>query len=172
MPRYTIKVPLSVNGMRDLKKKISTIERNVPKIEQKFIKKSVDFMEERAKFYIRTTTGGSSWYQLTHTLENSFLKDYQMKKLINYCFYSAYVEFGTGIIGKGTHPQSQTYQYDVNNHGDNGWYFFDDNGNLHWTKGMKAHAYMYNTVVDYFYKEEYKRLFNEAANEVLGGILK
>ena len=167
---YIIRVPLSVNGIRKAKKKIKAIKNRLPAVEKKFISKSLNFLEERAKFYIQSTTGGS-WYELTHTLENSFIKDESVGKLINNCFYAAVVEFGTGTVGEGTHPLSKEYEYDVNSHGEEGWFFFDDDGNIHWTKGMKAHAYMYNAVVDYYYKEEYKRIFKEAFDEVLGGVL-
>lgn len=41
--------------------------------------------------------------------------------------YMIYVEFGTGIVGKGTHPMPQLsedfFGWDVNNHGDEGWVY-------------------------------------------------
>ena len=61
-----------------------------------------------------STTGGSSWYQVTGKLSRSWIKDYDLGTLINYCGYSAFVEYGTGVAGKGTHPDAQGYQYDVN----------------------------------------------------------
>ena len=62
-------------------------------------------------------------------------------------YYAVYVEFGTGVVGKGSpHPNPQGYQYDVNSHGDKGWvYYDDDSGQFRWTKGFKSRPFMYNT---------------------------
>ena len=62
-------------------------------------------------------------------------------------YYAVYVEFGTGVVGsQSPHPNPQGYQYDVNNHGDEGWvYYDDDSGNFRWTKGFKSRPFMYNT---------------------------
>ncbi len=54
------------------------------------------------------------------------------------------VEFGTGVVGANSpHPNPKNYTYDVNSHGDKGWYYYNDK--LHWTKGMPSRPYMYNT---------------------------
>ena len=65
-------------------------------------------------------------------------------------YYAAYVEFGTGVVGKASpHPDPQGWQYDVNNHGDEGWvYYDDDSGKFRWTKGFKSRPFMYNTARD------------------------
>ena len=62
-------------------------------------------------------------------------------------YYAVYVEFGTGVVGsQSPHPNPNGYQYDVNNHGDEGWvYYDDDSGNFRWTKGFKSRPFMYNT---------------------------
>jgi len=62
-------------------------------------------------------------------------------------YYAAYVEFGTGVVGsRSPHPNPQGWQYDVNNHGDEGWiYYNDDVGGFRWTKGFKSRPFMYNT---------------------------
>lgn len=61
--------------------------------------------------------------------------------------YAVYVEFGTGVVGKGSpHPDPQGYQYDVNNHGYKGWIYYDeDSGEFRWTQGYKSRPFMYNT---------------------------
>lgn len=147
--------------------------KKLPAVNQKFISRSLEFIEENAKIYIDQTTGGSNWYQLTGNLKNSFEKELldNLGKLINNCYYSAYVEYGTGVVGNGTHPDSEGYVYDVNMHGDNGWWFFDDKGNMHWTKGMEAHRFLYNAINDYV-DGEYKKIFDEVWKEEIGGIFK
>ena len=60
--------------------------------------------------------------------------------------YGALVEFGTGIVGKqNSHDLAGnvSYKYDVNNHGDAGWWWPDDYGGIHWTKGMPSRPFMY-----------------------------
>lgn len=77
------------------------------------------------------------------------------------CEYAKYVEFGTGIVGENNpHPNPDGWQYDINRHGDNGWFYIGRDGEWHWTKGMPARPFMYNTVID-LYSKIYK-----IANEV------
>ena len=62
--------------------------------------------------------------------------------------YAIYVEFGTGIVGAGSpHPAPAGWRYDVNNHGEKGWWYFNDRDQKwHWTKGIESRPFMYNTV--------------------------
>ena len=78
--------------------------------------------------------------------------------------YAIYVEFGTGVVGKGSpHPDPQGYKYDVNNHGDKGWVYYDeDSGKFRWTRGFKSRPFMYNTA------KELERKCIEIAKEVFG----
>lgn len=61
--------------------------------------------------------------------------------------YAVYVEFGTGVVGAGSpHPAPAGWQYDVNDHGESGWWYYNDrDGKMHWTKGMQSRPFMYNT---------------------------
>lgn len=62
--------------------------------------------------------------------------------------HSGYVEFGTGIKGKeNQHPNPglANWKYDVNEHGEAGWWYWGDDGQWHWTKGMPSRPYMYDT---------------------------
>lgn len=63
------------------------------------------------------------------------------------CDWAAFVEFGTGIVGiENPHPETglANWKYDVNDHGDAGWWYFND-GEWHWTKGMPSRPFMYET---------------------------
>jgi len=62
--------------------------------------------------------------------------------------YAIYVEFGTGVVGAGSpHPAPAGWRYDVNNHGEAGWWYFNDRDQKwHWTKGIESRPFMYNTV--------------------------
>lgn len=68
--------------------------------------------------------------------------------------YAIFVEFGTGIVGANSpHPEPENWQYDVNSHGENGWWYFDEKQNrLRWTKGQEASAFVYKTL-EYMKKE-------------------
>ena len=61
--------------------------------------------------------------------------------------YAAFVEYGTGIVGSGeSHPNPDGWDYDVNDHGDAGWWYYDwAYSNWRWTKGQPAKPFMYDT---------------------------
>lgn len=61
--------------------------------------------------------------------------------------YAVYVEYGTGVIGRDSHhPNPDGWEYDINAHGEDGWWYFNDrDGKVHWTKGMASRPFMYNT---------------------------
>ena len=61
--------------------------------------------------------------------------------------HSAFAEFGTGIRGaQSPHPEPGIagWRYDVNEHGEEGWWYWKD-GEWHWTAGMPSRPYMYDT---------------------------
>lgn len=64
------------------------------------------------------------------------------------CGYAVFVEFGTGVVGSGKpHPDISIagWKYDVNGHGELGWWYPDKDGTLYWTQGMPSRPFMYNT---------------------------
>ncbi len=47
------------------------------------------------------------------------------------------VEYGIGYTGSiYANEEVEDWQFDVNNHGYKGWYYKDDNGEIHWTNGF------------------------------------
>lgn len=72
-----------------------------------------------------------------------------------------FVEFGTGIIGASNpHPEAglNSWNYDSNNHGEDGWWYPSEYGKkgkrkyqtksgdwLAWTQGMEARPFIYDT---------------------------
>lgn len=98
----------------------------------------------------------------TGDLENSIYGYYDPTSRIGYVIagsaHAFYVEYGTGIVGaQNPHPEPEraAWEYDVNNHGNDGWYYypgdgsglFSDKSALAWTRGMPARPFMYNTLV-------------------------
>lgn len=64
------------------------------------------------------------------------------------CGYAVYVEFGTGVVGgRNPHPDISIagWKYDVNGHGELGWWYPGKDGTLYWTKGFESRPFMYNT---------------------------
>lgn len=61
------------------------------------------------------------------------------------------VEFGTGIIGATSEAsalaQSNGWDYDINGHGEKGWFYKKD-GNIYWTKGFEGRLIYYKTKKD------------------------
>jgi hypothetical protein len=78
--------------------------------------------------------------------------------------YAVYVEFGTGVVGqRSPHPSPAGWRYDVNNHGELGWWYFNDrDGRWHWTQGFRSRPFMYNTA------QELERECARIAKEVFG----
>lgn len=85
--------------------------------------------------------------ELWNSIEGYYSPTYNVGIIKAGAYYAAYVEFGTGVVGKGSpHPNPQGYQYDVNQHGDEGWVYYDDyTGKFRWTKGLESRPFMYNT---------------------------
>ena len=66
------------------------------------------------------------------------------------CPWAFYVECGTGVAGANSpHPDPGIagWKYDINQHGDLGWYYYKD-GEWHWTKGMPSRPFMYQTAMN------------------------
>lgn len=85
--------------------------------------------------------------ELWNSIEGYYSPTYNVGIIKAGAYYAAYVEFGTGVVGsQSPHPEPQGWQYDVNQHGDKGWVYYDDySGEFRWTKGFKSRPFMYNT---------------------------
>lgn len=73
-------------------------------------------------------------------------------------YYAIFVEYGTGMRGEeNPHPEAGEagWAYDVNDHGALGWWYKGWDFKYHWTQGMPARPFMYNTMVTL--REKYER---------------
>lgn len=62
-------------------------------------------------------------------------------------------EIGTGIVGsQNPHPSPQSafksWKYDVNKHGEKGWYYPKEDGSFGWTKGLPSRHMFFNAFED------------------------
>ena len=57
------------------------------------------------------------------------------------------VEYGTGIVGASSEASkfARDWQYDVNGHGNKGWFYVDSTGVLQWSKGIHGRLIFYET---------------------------
>ena len=82
--------------------------------------------------------------------------------------YALYVEFGTGIVGKRSpHPNAtqEGWEYDKNGHGESGWFYMGEDGRRHWTQGMPARPYIYQTSL--YVRRITTRIINKHLEKVL-----
>lgn len=103
--------------------------------------------------------------ELMNSIEGYYSPTYNVGIIKAGAYYAAYVEFGTGVVGKQSpHPNPQGWQYDVNQHGDEGWVYYDDeSGTFRWTKGFKSRPFMYNTARQL--ERDCKRIAKEVFNK-------
>lgn len=112
-------------------------------------------MEYKCREYIAEFGYGDS--EIYKTVRTKELRDGVV--LYVGCDYAIYVEFGTGIVGsENPHPNPSRWQYDVNQHGDEGWWYktdnpypnqkvikTDDGETLAHTRGQESKPFMYKT---------------------------
>lgn len=80
--------------------------------------------------------------------------------------YAMFVEYGTGIVGAiQHHPEPNGYQYDIHEHGIEGWVYFGTDGKFHTTAGMASRPFMYNTLRDL--EEEAKAIGGQVIAEYI-----
>lgn len=147
MKNETYKLELSEESFNKLAQKISDIPAKLGKVKIKILKRLAQYATDRIIYYISTTTN-----EYTGDLVNSITTSEIFNDTIEIYTenaYAMYVEYGTGIVGsQNPHPLLDGWKYDVNEHGDKGWYYQDVNGEWHWTKGEKSHQFMYKAFQD------------------------
>ena len=124
------------------------IKKSKQKMASEITRLSLHQMKDYAQERVRKTVGKTG-YPPTGELEQNFQIKRNRSKgtLKNVHPNSAAVEFGTGIVGESSpHPLAgeQSYQYDVNEHGEQGW-DYGENHEFH-TQGEVAHRFMYDSI--------------------------
>lgn len=93
--------------------------------------------------------------------ESKFL---DKSKILNYPLQlslAKIVEYGIGYTGMNT-PQEfvdDNWEYDVNEHGIEGWYYKDSNGQFHWTNGYQGKLIFHK--LDLYVKENANKWITE-----------
>lgn len=145
---------------------------------EKAISNAIDEVMDKA--YNRMLIEMASFPTMNGTLASSNLAQTLSKRRFHNGFeievsgeHALYVEFGTGIIGKeNPHPSKDGFggeyalsDYDSNGYGHAGWYYTDADGKRHWTKGMPARPFMYNTYL--YVRRILTRTVNKHINKVV-----
>lgn len=75
------------------------------------------------------------------------------------------VEYGIGYTGSiNANGDEDDWAYDINNHGSKGWYYKDNNGEVHWTNGF-AGRYVFLELKNYTI-ENIDKWVNEYINKL------
>lgn len=151
-----IKFKLSEDGIDDAIKKIEAYKQQVQAAPAKLTELVTDEGAKLAQENVPVDSGD---------LQSSIHAEAYSEsgRIVANAAHAAYVEFGTGIVGaENSHPNYEEFGwvYDVNEHGEDGWWYTGKDGKKHWTKGLQSRPFMYDTSVQL--KEKIEQLGKEA----------
>ena len=153
-------------SVKEINRAIREVEKYKRELTEKvnlLIGELTDYGVEVAKAQVREL---GAWYtgELESSIEGYFSPSVGVGIIKAGAPYAVYVEFGTGVVGKSQpHPSPDDWRYDINEHGESGWWYFNDNtGRMQWTKGMPSRPFMYNTA------RELENACERIAREVFG----
>jgi len=153
-------------SVKEINRAIREVEKYKAELNAKvsrLIEALTDYGVEVAKAQVREL---GAWYtgELESSIEGYFSPSVGVGIIKAGAPYAVYVEFGTGVVGKSQpHPSPDDWRYDINEHGESGWWYFNDyTGHPQWTKGMPSRPFMYNTV------RELENACERIAREVFG----
>lgn len=145
----TISVSLSEKSFRDASKEILKYKKEIIVKCQMFAERLAERGAEIAQMKIQSHNAvytGELWASIQKT--PGMVLQYGSTYIVyTDCPWAKYVEFGTGITGSHNPHQNASvsgWKYDVNEHGESGWFYYRD-GEWHWTKGMPSRPFMYET---------------------------
>lgn len=166
MAKKIFKTDLSVSGIKALQKQLRDYQKDLTKKCEEFVRRLAETGVEIAKMKI-------TYYDAIYTGEllasinseqGAVIQNGAQWIVYTNCPWAKFVEFGTGVVGeRSPHPNTSIvgWKYDVNEHGEKGWFYFRD-GEWHWTKGMPSRPFMFETAM------ELRQEIVKVAKEVFG----
>lgn len=157
-----MKICVSLGSIDEAIRQIEEYEKSLEEKCRRLIQRLTDEGVLIAKAKI-VSMGAFEDGELEASMRGLMYKEGNKGFIIADCKHAAFVEFGTGVIGKGKqHPDIPVpWTYDYNEHGEDGWYYYDeDQGRYRFTKGMPSRPFMYETA------EELRKKLTEYAREV------
>lgn len=143
MPKITLQLnSKSINkALSQLKAYQKKVESAGENLTHKLTEQGVSLAQLNASYMSIYDTG---------ELVNGIDSDYRGGKgyVVSTAPHSAFAEFGTGVRGANSphpNPGLAGWRYDVNEHGEEGWWYMGDDGAWYWTAGMPSRPYMYDT---------------------------
>lgn len=140
-----ITVTLDEKSINSAIKQLSVYKKELSRKANLLVQRLIDAGVEIAKQEVMTL-GAFDSGELRDSLDGLMYTDGAHGIIFTNCGHAAFVEFGTGIVGEGSPHPTMPWAYDVNEHGEAGWVYYDENqGRFRWTKGMPSRPYMYLT---------------------------
>ncbi len=154
--------------------KLRKYQKLLKRANQEFMIESLEWIKENANENLKSRVG-----YFAGTLN---LKNYWVINEINESTYElrntndkgAYVEFGTGIVGLGSHEKADevNYEYDVNNHGAFGWSWYNskDNYMVRGFTGYEGKSFLWDAFFEYYSSGEFTRIYERTYRQIIGSI--
>lgn len=151
----SIKTDMSVRGLERAIEELLYYKNKVRLSEEQSVLKLITEGEVLAKENAKSLINGEGLEEAI-SQTTSFVSG-NSGKIANTSPKATYAEFGTGIVGKSSpHPNNLGWVYDVNKHGEKGWWFPTNNPSLisktgkngsswGWTKGNESQPFMWET---------------------------
>lgn len=156
----THKITVSLGNIDGAIKQIEEYEKKLQQNIKDFLSKLLEAGVDIARVKIMEL-GAIDSGELQNSLAFTLYKEDNKGILFTDCPHACYVEFGTGIKGSVSPHPTLPWEYDVNGHGEDGWYYYDtEQGRVRFTKGMPSRPFMYETA------KELERKAVEIAREV------
>lgn len=143
MPKITLKlneasISQAIKEIRAYQKKV---ERLADNLTHRLTEQGVSLAQLNASYMNIYDSG-----ELMRGIESQYKG--KIGFVVSTATHSIFCEFGTGTVGaENPHPEVAIagWRYDVNNHGELGWWYIGKDGQAHWTKGMPSRPFMYDT---------------------------
>lgn len=143
MKRITIQLSeASINAaIKELQTYKRELSQNATMLVQRLIEAGIEIAKQEV-----LVLGAFDSGELHDSLDGLMYTDGTRGIIFTDCGHAAFVEFGTGVVGSRSPHPTMPWQYDVNQHGEAGWVYYDEKqGRFRWTKGMPSRPYMYLT---------------------------
>lgn len=145
-----MKITVSLGNIDEAIRQVEEYEKSLAEKVRRLIQKLADEGAEIARAKI-ISMGAVETGDLAASVNGFMYKEGNKALIIADSKTAAFVEFGTGVRGSNKpHPDMPvTWIYDSNGHGEDGWYYYDeDQGRYRFTKGMPSRPFMYETAAE------------------------
>lgn len=150
-----IKITGTRNALRAVERYVDSIPGRLNKVIQTLVDEGVNIARIKV-----IDLGAWETFELAESIDGLVYTEGNKGIIFTNCPYAAYVEIGTGVVGEGSPHPTHPWAYDVNNHGQAGWWYPTDatdpnptkkpykDGYIAWTKGMPSRPFMQMTSVE------------------------